>query len=77
MVGNARPKPVRSPGKHTGGPAYFTDEKAVGCRMVFLMEATIGPSRSLSARAANHSGSAMNAPIFCSRSASDSHARRS
>src|SRR5262249_61706264 len=54
----------------------FTAENAVGCRNMFLIEATIGPSRSLSARLASHSGSLANLFHFVSRSASDSQASR-
>jgi hypothetical protein len=43
---------------------------------MFSTLAMIGPSRSDSARLACHSGSAMNAAHFFSRSASDSHAIR-
>src|SRR4029077_9614110 len=55
---------------------YFTDEKLVGARKLLAIEATIGPFFSVSARAFSHSGSAPNAPNFCSRSASDSHLRK-
>ena len=55
---------------------YFTAENAVGVRIWLLKVATIGPSFSDSLRAASHSGSAMKAGHFASRSASDSHASR-
>src|ERR1700730_3127906 len=55
---------------------YFTDEKVVGVNIVLVIEATIGPFSSVLARAASHSGSAPNLPIFASRSASDSHFRK-
>ena len=38
-------------------PAYLTAENEVGCRIMFSSEATMGPSRSVSARLATHSGS--------------------
>src|SRR5262249_61397653 len=59
-----------------GTRCHFTAENAVGCRNMFLIEATIGPSRSLSARLASHSGSLANLFHFVSRSASDSQASR-
>src|SRR5262249_37239901 len=59
-----------------GHRRHFTAENAVGCRNMFLIEATIGPSRSLSARLASHSGSLANLFHFVSRSASDSQASR-
>ena len=55
---------------------HFTAENAVGCRNMLLIEATIGPSFSLSARLVTHSGSVANLFHFCSRSASDSQASR-
>ena len=54
----------------------FTDENEVGVSSVLVIEATIGPFFSVSARAFSQSGSAPNAPNFCSRSASDSHFRK-
>src|SRR5262249_42277387 len=59
-----------------GHRRHFTAENAVGCRNMFLIEATIGPSRSLSARLASHSGSVANLFHFVSRSARDSQASR-
>src|SRR5260370_18255281 len=56
---------------------YFTDENGVGVSNVLVIEATIGPFFSVSARAASHSGSTPNLPIFASRSASDSHFTKS
>lgn len=55
---------------------YLTDENAVGCRKLLVIVATIGPSFSVSARFAIHSGSAMKAFHFCSRSARLSQASR-
>src|SRR5262249_58147900 len=55
---------------------HFTAENAVGCKSMFLIEAMIGPSRSLSARLDTHSGSLTNLFHFASRSASDSQASR-
>src|SRR5215510_5819415 len=65
-------------GRHNAGDAkpHFTDEKAVGVISMLLTLARIGPSRSLSARAATHAGSAMKVAHFFSRSASDSQARK-
>src|SRR4029077_19742085 len=59
-----------------GHRCHFTAENAVGCRNMFLIEASIGPSRSLSARLASHSGSVANLFHFVSRSARDSQASR-
>src|ERR1700739_3084478 len=56
--------------------AHLTDESEVGARNELVIEATIGPFFSVSARAFSHSGSAPNLPIFASRSASDSHFRK-
>jgi hypothetical protein len=38
-------------------PTYLTVENAVGCRIMLFVEATMGPSRSLSARAEIQAGS--------------------
>jgi len=59
-----------------GKAGYFTDENEVGANSVLVIEATIAPFFSVSARAFSQSGSAPNAPNFCSRSASDSHFRK-
>ena len=37
------------------GGLYWTDEKLVGCRIVLVIEATIGPFFSVSARTPSHS----------------------
>src|ERR1700740_2810982 len=69
----ARPAPD---GQRLPRYRHFTDENAVGVRNMLLTLARIGPSRSLSARAEIHAGSAWNAVHFFSRSASDSQAIR-
>src|SRR5262249_5772516 len=58
------------------GWPHFTDETAVGVISMLLTLARMGPSRSLSARAAIQAGSAMKMGHFLSRSASDSQARK-
>ena len=50
---------------------YFTDENVVGRRIMLLILARIGPSRSLSERRDIHSGSDRNSLHFFSRSASE------
>src|SRR6476469_6812212 len=55
---------------------HFTAENAVGCRNMFVIEATIGPSRSLSDRLDSHSGSVANLFHLVSRSARDSQASK-
>jgi hypothetical protein len=56
--------------------AHFTDENAVGVISMLLTLARMGPSRSLSARAAIQAGSAWKVAHFFSRSASDSQAMK-
>src|SRR5262249_27905967 len=50
---------------------YFTDEKVVGCRIVLVIDATISPFFSVSARPATHSGSAWKPAKRFARSSSD------
>src|SRR5215204_614120 len=53
---------------------YLMEENGVGASSWLESGWTIGPPFSVSARLEIHSGSAMKAFHFCSRSASDSHA---
>jgi hypothetical protein len=56
--------------------AYLRRENAVGASIVLEMLSTIGPLRSLSARALSHSGSLMKAPHRRSRSARSFHSSK-
>ena len=59
---------------HVG--TQFTEENGVGSRNELAMLATIGPSFSVAARTASHSGSTTNAFHFASRSVRLSHASK-